>query len=299
MTENGATGSGTGVILNPVPKRISPSKNWCFTLNNYTEEHIKLITSHIGSNDLYIFGKEIAPTTNTRHLQGFISFEKKTRPLEKIPIKNIHWEKCKGSKDDNIKYCMKDGDYITNIPNGEIRKLQPLKLISNLRPFQKQIVEMIEKEPDDRTIVWIYESKGNVGKTQLCKYLSNKYNAIPLEGKKNDILFCAAQYPSEVYIYDLERSMEDYVSYASIEKIKNGYFMCSKYESKPIIRNSPHVIIMSNFLPDTSQLSLDRWRIYTIDDAHNLILYEEKKISQKRIIESKKTNNNFLDKLIS
>ena len=40
--------------------------------------------------------------------------------------------------------------------------------------------------------------------------------------------------------------------------------MCAKYESKPICRNSPHVIIFANFEPDLDKLSNDRWIIKKI-----------------------------------
>jgi len=67
--------------------------------------------------------------------------------------------------------------------------------------------------------------------------------------------------PSLVYIYDIERSLEDHISYGAIEKIKNGYFMCSKYESKPIIRPCSHVICFANFEPNNMKLSVDRWHV--------------------------------------
>ena len=74
--------------------------------------------------------------------------------------------------------------------------------------------------------------------------------------------------------------MEDYVSYGSIEKIKNGYFMCSKYESKPIVRNSPHVFIFANFEPELDALSLDRWHIVNLDKkVQKDILSDKKKIT--------------------
>ena len=43
--------------------------------------------------------------------------------------------------------------------------------------------------------------------------------------------------------------------------------MCSKYESKPVIRNSPHVIVFANFEPDKSALSEDRWLILNIKES--------------------------------
>lgn len=266
---------GSDVLGNTKPeqseeKRIAASKKWCFTLNNWLQGSLDLILSKI-QKDEYLIGKEIGEN-GTPHLQGYIKFKTKSRPMEKFKeIPQIHWEKCKGTEIDNIKYCSKDGDYVTNIPMNKIRAVtRELDLITELRPYQQFIVDLIKEEPDNRTIYWFYEETGNVGKTQLSKYLTAKYGAVPLEGKKNDILYCAAEFESEIYIYDIERSIEDYVSYSSIEKIKNGYFMCAKYESKPICRNSPHVIIFANFLPDAEQLSLDRWCIYNITEKWTL-----------------------------
>ena len=264
--------SGNTKTDGKVKKRPAASKKWCFTLNNWLEVQLDYILSCLTPEDEYCIGKEVGEN-GTPHLQGFINFTKACRPMEKFKkCKEIHWEKCRGNFKQNIEYCMKDGDYLTNITINKLRLTQPLKLITEFRPYQKWIIEnIVEKEPDDRTIYWFYEETGNVGKTQLCKYLCAKHGAVILEGKKNDILFCAAQFESEIYLYDIERSIEDYVSYSSIEKIKNGLYMCSKYESKAIVRNSPHVIIFANFYPDTCKLSADRWEIYKITSNYKLI----------------------------
>lgn len=253
--ENGSNGSRK--VGNT--KRPSSSKKWCFTLNNYTDLEYKEIISKFGSNK-YIIGKEIGES-GTPHLQGYVNFDVKCRPLEKDFCKRIHWEKCKGSEQDNIKYCSKDGNYETNI---KIPK--PLKCLNDNQLFswQKEIVEIVKNEPDDRTIYWYWEPNGKMGKTTFCKYLAIKYNAIPVEGKKNDILYCCAENESELYIFDFERSMEDYISYGAMEKVKNGFYMCGKYESKPIIRNCPHIFCFANFEPEISKLSSDRWVIRRI-----------------------------------
>ena len=60
---------------------------------------------------------------------------------------------------------------------------------------------------------------------------------------------------------DFTRDVEEYVSYQAIEAIKNGIFYNTKYESKMITYNSPHVIIFANFFPDITKLSSDRWVI--------------------------------------
>ena len=190
--------------------------------------------------------------------------------------KRIHWEKAKGSEEDNLEYCSKDGNYITN------KKLKkPLKIIplSSLYKWQLEILDIIKEDPDDRKIYWYWEPNGNMGKSTFAKYLCHHHNAIPIEGKKNDILYCAAEYDSDLYIFDFERTMEDYISYAAMEKIKNGLYMCSKYESKPIIRNPPHIFCFANFEPNYEALSKDRWVVKKIpklkiekQDADDLLL---------------------------
>lgn len=242
------------------PKRISASKRWCFTLNNYTdEEYLTLLHNLDGSS--FIVGKEIGES-GTPHLQGYVEFKDKRRMSEnKVFNKRIHWEQSKGTRDQNIDYCTKDNDYF--FIGFKINKKKQVKILKEeqLYKWQRDIIALIKTEPDDRTIHWFWEPTGNRGKTTFIKYLCQKFNAVPLEGKKNDILYCAAMFESDVYVFDIERSMEDYVSYAALEKIKNGVFMCSKYESKPVIRNCPHVIIFANFPPDEDELSKDRWKI--------------------------------------
>lgn len=245
----------------------NPCKRYCFTLNNYSVKELHEIISFLKENSAknkYLIGKEEGEM-GTPHLQGYIELHKKVRMSSLFKInERIHWEKCKGSRDDNIKYCTKDNDYISEGFNIE----RPVEILNEnqLYDWQKFIVEIIKQKPDNRRVYWLWENKGGRGKTTFSKYLSIRHNAIPLEGRKNDILYCAAMFPSDIYIYDLERTMENCVSYGAIEKIKNGYFMCSKYESKPVIRNSPHVIIFANFEPDYEKLSKDRWHVTNLDE---------------------------------
>lgn len=248
------------------PKQISAGKRWIFTYNNYTEEHlVEIVDILVKKGYKYVIGKEVGKE-GTPHLQGYIRGEKAWRPFTIFKkFFKIHWEKAGGNEDENIVYCTKEHNYLTNL-----RIKKPLKILkeSELYEWQKWIENMLNHEPNDRAIVWLWEPNGCAGKTTFCKYLSSKYGAIPLEGKKNDILYCAAEFDSDIYIWDLERSMEEYISYGALEKIKNGYYMCSKYESKPIIRNSPHVIVFANFPPKKEALSEDRWLILNINDMN-------------------------------
>lgn len=90
-------------------------KNWCFTLNNYTEaDEIALQQSMLYS--YLIYGHEVAPTTGTKHLQGYIQMCRRSRmsAVKKLFMNNsVHLEPAIGNVDQNIKYCSKGSDVIT------------------------------------------------------------------------------------------------------------------------------------------------------------------------------------------
>lgn len=81
------------------------SKNWCFTIFNKTE-----ITLETWNARYIIYGEEKCPKTNKEHLQGYCQFNKCMTLNQLKSINNTaHWEKQKGTTEENIKYCSKDG----------------------------------------------------------------------------------------------------------------------------------------------------------------------------------------------
>ena len=66
---------------NVIRKAISEARNWCFTLDNYTDDEIKQL-----KNDIpilcakFVVGIETGEN-NTPHLQGYIKLHKKKRPF--------------------------------------------------------------------------------------------------------------------------------------------------------------------------------------------------------------------------
>ena len=251
-------------------KQCSPAINWCFTLNNWTEIHyssiVLLLEEHCNK---YVVGKEIGES-GTPHLQGFLQFKTKKRPKGLFKIPAIHWKKM--YKDStplkNYNYCNKDGDFISKgFP-------KPLKLITEKDFFwwQKDIIERIKVEPDNRTIHWYWSQKGKMGKTQFCKYLSHKHNAACLHGKGADVRNGIIEYSEanegilpELVVFPIVRSYNtDYLCYESLENIKDMYFYSGKYHGGMVNGNSPHLFVFSNEPPDKSKLSDDRWHIVEI-----------------------------------
>lgn len=103
--------------FNILKRDINPkSFRWCFTWNNYDECENWDLQLHQLMEKLgvlyYCYGKEVAPTTGTKHLQGY--FRSGNRIYKNtLTAFNINWhvECAKGSESDNIKYCSKVGDF--------------------------------------------------------------------------------------------------------------------------------------------------------------------------------------------
>lgn len=86
-------------------------RNWCYTLNNYSEAEVNYL--HEFECKYHIFGYEIAPMTETPHIQGYIEFKEPIRfsQITKL-IPRAHIELRKGTAEEAIKYCKKDGKYV-------------------------------------------------------------------------------------------------------------------------------------------------------------------------------------------
>lgn len=97
-------------------RRISPARRWAFTLNNWTQdEYDSLVGSLDQAGAEWVIGREVG-ASGTRHLQGVVARDVKWRPLPWLNGggKRAHWEKCKGTWCQNVKYCAKDGDFATS-----------------------------------------------------------------------------------------------------------------------------------------------------------------------------------------
>ncbi len=134
---------------------------------------------------------------------------------------------------------------------------------ASLRDWQKDCVDKLE-EQDNRKVLWIYDSIGNNGKSFLGEYLHAKKGAFSISGgKKCDIAYA---YDYEEYIvFDFARQQETIINYSLIEDFKNGKIFSPKYTSCTKRFRPAKVIIFSNFYPDTTKLSEDRWEIVDLN----------------------------------
>lgn len=89
------------------------STRWCFTTNNPTPDHEAQIAD-IGRVAKYlVYGRETAPSTGTKHFQGFVIFDKKTTlpSIKLIFPPGTHLEIARASSVAAADYCKKENDF--------------------------------------------------------------------------------------------------------------------------------------------------------------------------------------------
>lgn len=169
------------------------SYGFCFTTNNYSEEceaRIKALDCRY-----MVFGREVAPTTGTRHLQGYIHFicQKSWSKVRKIFSGVIQSDvrPANGSAQQNLDYCIKnDKAYFEKgtIPMGQAEKgkkgAEKIALMwehAKKGEFEKLPVSMIKTaeyvhakygpKPVNRSVLdnkWIWGESG-VGKSKYVR----------------------------------------------------------------------------------------------------------------------------------
>lgn len=89
------------------------SKRWVFTWNNYTDDSEEKLKEFSNECEWLIYGKEEAPETGTKHLQGFIHLKKRVRGSYLInKFEGVWFNKAAGNNDQNEKYTKKEGNYV-------------------------------------------------------------------------------------------------------------------------------------------------------------------------------------------
>ena len=166
-----------------------------------------------------VFGREVAPTTGTPHLQGYVRFNTRKRfACVRRLLPQCHLTSARGSPQQNRDYCCKDGDYeefgvspitaqgrrtdfdryvewIQSLPGQPTeRELilhnpsstedmhevyaqfsracpRPVLRDGELRPWQADLYTRLQGEANDRTVEFIVDRDGGLGKSWFCGYV--------------------------------------------------------------------------------------------------------------------------------
>lgn len=148
-------------------------------------------------------------------------------------------------------------DYIRAVEESRVSK----EILIPRDGWQQELMDTLNGPVDSRSIIWIYDLQGNKGKSYFARNYEGR-NYYVTGGKAADIFYGYEYQP--VVFFDLARMKQDIVQYDVMEAFKNGQFYSTKYESKLVRFNVPHVVVFSNFYPATQMLSADRWDIREI-----------------------------------
>nr|WAE42449.1 MAG: replication associated protein [Cressdnaviricota sp.] len=277
-------------------KPIHPGLHWRFTLNHPSEADIDLwrnvsvdVLKKMGVSK-FVVSLEKGEKSGIVHLQGAVQFMIRIRtPTDHVVSDSCYmWFKSDCPKK-NFEYCLKpethvDGPWCYGVVLNKDDKTKvdlsgpPSFLLSSLRPWQEEIMKLVSVKADDRKVIWVVDPTGGNGKTALCKHICSlmKDNALYVCGKGADVKFGVYEFVKkakkrlDVCLFNFTRDAENFVSYSSIEQIKDGIFYNTKYESGMCMFASPHIVCFSNFEPDLNKLSADRWHVIKLSDPRVL-----------------------------
>lgn len=250
---------------------------YCFTKFNFENEEDKFKAILASYCKKYFYGRETCPSTGRKHLQGFCHLKKPMR-ISELTSLGCNLRPCKGSEEQNINYCSKDGDIV----NYGFDIKPKIKIINELRPFQKSLEKILTGDVVEGRINWVYDKLGQIGKTDLLRYMFVTHK-VPFAygGKCSDIMnlvynnkdyFLSTDKGGMIFNFARDTKMKE-VSYRALEQVSDGAIFNSKFEAGCFVCNKPNVVVLSNGLPLMEKLTGSRWKIWEIDDGFNLVEY--------------------------
>jgi len=147
---------------------------WCFTINNYNDEELNMVKKLDRYCLLVICSKETG-AKGTPHLQGYAEFGHRIDggKVKKLLGGRAHIEIARGSRNDNIKYCSKEGDdaiVIKKIPEKRIFEMTTSEKIQATYQLLTDIREMNQEEFELNHPSFFLNSKA--------KYLDHRHESL-------------------------------------------------------------------------------------------------------------------------
>lgn len=131
--------------------------------------------------------------------------------------------------------------------------------LDQLYPWQQNLDDILKQPANDRSIVWIWDSIGNKGKSAYIRHcLSSDYDCIVLSGKISDMSFMYEN--QKIVFFDVPRTQVENLDHlmAFAEKLKDGVIVSTKYDSRMKTFQPPHVVFFANVCCPFEKWSRDR-----------------------------------------
>jgi len=132
-----------------------------------------------------------------------------------------------------------------------------------LRTWQRWFINQVKENDNDRVIHWLYDREGGIGKSKLCHFLRDD-GYVQLSGPVANMSYMLDAGATGI-LFDITRTQAEAMDhiYQFAEQLKNGYVVSGKYHTHGIKFVPKTIIIFSNFKPDPTKWSRDRYLIYT------------------------------------
>ncbi len=242
---------------------VKKHRQWCFTLNNPTETEENSF-QQIKNVKYIVYGREVSPTTETKHLQGFVYFE---NPRCFNGIKK-QWPRCHWTQGYENRpalcrerYCKKDGDFFEKgVPpsqgmrtdlfeckkllDGKKGVLECFKQNFDVsckfyKAFEKYILLNMCQRRNKPNNIWLWGATG-VGKTRTAVEHAESYyikdNTQWWDGYAGQEVIVFDDFDGRIHIKDMLRYLDRYPVQG---QIKGGY----------VNINSPFIYITSDKHP--------------------------------------------------
>jgi len=247
-----------------------------------------------GKAKKWVFQLEQGEQTGYRHYQGRVSLIKKTTKNGALklldnkfnylePTSTVEHRKTAFyvmKEQTRIKEPETDIDYIKRKALFIPKKFK--KLLTEIKPFQQSI---INHPLNERQCNLIIETAGNLGKSYLAsvlELLNRGFRCPPMNDFKDVMqLLCNYCMDNEIrdlghLFFDLPRAMyKDKLAgiFSSIEEILECRLFDLRNHYKRWFIECPNIWVYTNAIPNMSDLSTDRWKLWTINDKLELVPY--------------------------
>lgn len=172
--------SVVGELGEPDKMKKNQGCRWVFTLNNYTEDDMTQVEDLAAICKWLFFGKEIAPTTGTPHLQGaFVLIKKMRLGAVSRMLRRASLAMMRGTPNQCRVYCSKEGDVteygVCPVDKSETRPMREIAADAFAMDVGEAIA-MLEQDAPAQMLI---------GGTRIKAYLKERIQ--PYRGKREVI----------------------------------------------------------------------------------------------------------------
>lgn len=261
--------------------------DYTFSKDKVSDDEVKAFLKEYAKK--WAYQEEIGKETGYKHFQSRFSLHRKRRHNEMVSVMKDYFGNerintkaltpTSNANRTNMFYVLKSDTSVAGTQRTDKdedfyipRQVREIKV---LRGFQKEIIDDL-KVWNTRSINVLIDTKGNIGKSVLCSWIRcyRLGRILPALNDAKDLMRATYCLPTaRGYLLDLPRALDKRrlaEMYSAIEQIKSGYCYDDRYEYKEKVFDSPNIWIFTNQIPDLRYMSLDRWKLWKINDENDL-----------------------------